>query len=93
MVVTILSLIMSITVFVALQSFTGLLDASSSVQDLYFSNYEITNETVDIPVKAVNALKGYSTIESVSSTRLSIFSQKDELQIMLLTCPSGISRR
>lgn len=93
MVVTILSLVMSITVFVALQSFTGLLDASSSVQDLYFSNYEITNETVDIPVKAVNALKGYSTIESVSSTRLSIFSQKDELQIMLLTCPSGISRR
>lgn len=32
--ITILSLVMSITVFVALQSFTGLLDASSAVQDM-----------------------------------------------------------
>ena len=35
---------MSITVFVALQHFTRLLDASSSVQDLYTSDYAITNE-------------------------------------------------
>lgn len=42
--VTILSLVMSITVFVALQSFTGLLDASSSVQDMYFSDYTRVGE-------------------------------------------------
>ncbi len=43
--VTILSLVMSITVFVALQSFTGLLvlDAGHSVQDMYFRDYAITN--------------------------------------------------
>lgn len=54
--VTILSLVMSITVFVALQSFTGLLDASSSVQDMYFSDYAVTNETVGIPSEAVKTL-------------------------------------
>lgn len=71
--VTILSLVMSITVFVALQSFTGLLDTSSSVQDMYFSDYAITNETIGIPAEAVKALKQNSAIESVSTTRLSVF--------------------
>ncbi|MDO5539116.1 MAG: FtsX-like permease family protein [Eubacteriales bacterium] len=72
-VVTILSLVMSITVFVALQSFTGLLDTSSSVQDMYFSDYAITNETVGIPAEAVEALKENNTIERISTTRLSVF--------------------
>ena len=72
-VVTILSLVMSITVFVALHSFTGLLDASSSVQDMYFSDYSITNETSGIPVKAVDTLKMNDMVESISTTRLSVF--------------------
>ena len=72
-VVTILSLVMSITVFVALQSFTGLLDASSSVQDMYFSDYAITNEASGIPAEAVKILKGNDAIESISTTRLSVF--------------------
>ncbi len=72
-IVTILSLVMSITVFVALQSFTGLLDASSSVQDMYFSDYAITNEISGIPAKAVDTLKTNNAVESVSTTRLSVF--------------------
>lgn len=71
--VTILSLVMSITVFVALQSFTGLLDASSSVQDMYFSDYAVTNETVGIPSEAVKTLAENDAVESVSTTRLSVF--------------------
>lgn len=71
--VTILSLVMSITVFVALQSFTGLLDASSSVQDMYFSDYAVTNETVGIPSEAVKILAENDAVESVSTTRLSVF--------------------
>lgn len=71
--VTILSLVMSITVFVALQSFIGLLDASSSVQDMYFADYAITNETSGIPAKAVKTLKENNMIDSVSATRLSVF--------------------
>lgn len=71
--VTILSLVMSITVFVALQSFTGLLDASSSIQDMYFSDYAATNETVGIPAEAVKALSENDAVENVSATRLSVF--------------------
>lgn len=72
-VVTILSLVMSITVFVALQSFTGLLDASSSVQDMYFSDYAITNETIGVPAETINELAENDAVESISTTRLSIF--------------------
>ena len=75
--VTILSLVMSITVFVALQSFTGLLDASSSVQDMYFSDYAVTNETVGIPAEAVKALAEHDAVENVSAVRLTIFMLND----------------
>lgn len=76
-IVTILSLVMSITVYVALQSFTGLLDASSSVQDMYISDYAVTNETSGIPAEAVEVLKEDSSIESLSSTRISVFMPGD----------------
>ncbi len=72
-VVTMLSLVMSITVFIALQSFTELLDVSSSVQDMYIGDYAITNEISGIPVEAVETLKENSMVESVSTTRLSVF--------------------
>ncbi len=71
--VTILSLVMSITVFVALQHFTGLLDASKSVQDLYTSDYAITNEISGIPAEAVQAFKENRAVENVSATRLYVF--------------------
>lgn len=78
-VVTILSLVMSITVFVALQSFTGVLDASSSVQDMYLGDYAITNETSGIPSEAVNTLKTNDSVQSISTTRLSMFMPGDIL--------------
>ncbi len=71
--VTILSLVMSITVFVALQHFTGLLDASKSVQDLYTSDYAIANEISGIPAEAVQAFKENRAVENVSATRLYVF--------------------
>ena len=72
-VVTILSLVMSITVFAALQSFIGLLDASSSVQNMYSGDYAITNETVGIPAEAVKTLEANDAVEGISTTRLSVF--------------------
>lgn len=72
-VVTILSLVMSITVFAALQSFTGLLDASSSIQNMYSGDYAITNETVGIPAEAVKTLEANDAVEGISTTRLSVF--------------------
>ena len=70
---TILSLVMSITVFVALQSFTGLLDASSSIQDMYFSDYAVTNETSGIPAEAISTLEANDTVKDISTVRLSVF--------------------
>ena len=72
-VVTILSLVMSITVFAALQSFTGLLDASSSIQDMYFSDYAVTNETSGIPAEAISTLEANDTVKDISTVRLSVF--------------------
>lgn len=71
--VTIMSLVMSITVFVALQHFTRLLDASKSVQDLYTSDYAIANEISGIPAEAVQAFKENRAVENVSATRLCVF--------------------
>ena len=72
-VITILSLVMSITVFVALQSFTGLLDASSAVQEQYTGDYALTNEDVGIPAAAVERLRENDVVAQLSTTRLSIF--------------------
>lgn len=51
-VITILSLIMSITVFVSLQSFTALLDTSKNVRDMTLGDYAVTNEGIGVPWKA-----------------------------------------
>lgn len=71
--ITILSLVMSITVFVALQSFTGLLDASSAVQDMYTGDYALTNEDVGISAEGVEKLRANDAVAQLSTTRLSVF--------------------
>ncbi len=72
-VITILSLVMSIAVFVALQSFTSLLDASSQVQDMHVGDYSITNETVGIPSDAVHTLAEQEEVAKLSTGKLSVF--------------------
>lgn len=72
-VITIWSLVMSITVFVALQSFTGLLDTSSSIQEMHLGDYGITNETIGIPVDAVKALQAQEAVEELNTVKLSVF--------------------
>lgn len=71
--ITILSLTMSITVFIALQGFTNLLDASQSVQDMYVGDYAITNETTGIPADAVQALSSHPGVETLFTSRLAVF--------------------
>ena len=44
---------------------------SSSVQDMYFSDYAVTNETLGIPAEAVDTLKANDAVERLSTTRLS----------------------
>lgn len=72
-VITILSLVMSIAVFVALQSFTSLLDTSSSVQEMHLGDYGITNETIGIPADAVQELQAQEAVEELNTVKLSVF--------------------
>lgn len=75
--ITILSMVMSITVFVALQSFSGLLDASAALKDSHLGDYSVTNETIGIAAASVNELCENKMVDSLSTTMLSVY-QFDE---------------
>ena len=82
-VITILSMVMSITVFVALQSFSGLLDASAAIKDSYLGDYSVTNETVGIAAASVDELHRNDMVDSLSTTMLTVY-QFDESGTMLI---------
>lgn len=63
--ITILSLVMSITVFVALQSFSGLLDASQDVQKLHLGDYSITNDVTGFEPSVVEDLRAIGRINNI----------------------------
>lgn len=71
--ITILSLVMSITVFVALQSFSSLLDTSRDVQELNPGDYSVTNETTGMEPQSVEELQENEWVERLSTTKLSIY--------------------
>lgn len=73
--ITILSLVMSITVFVTLQSFSGLLDTASSVQKMHLGDYSITSETIGFSPATVAALKTQKGISTVSTLKYSLYMQ------------------
>lgn len=75
--ITILSLVMSITVFVALQSFRGLLDTSQNVQELHLGDYAVTNETSGIPPSAVDELYSHELVEHLFATKLKLYEQDE----------------
>lgn len=54
--ITILSLVMSITVFIALQGFSSLLNAASALQDNHVGDYQIQNSSL---VTSFNALSDF----------------------------------
>ncbi|MCR6546397.1 FtsX-like permease family protein [Dehalobacterium formicoaceticum] len=76
--ITILSLVMSITVFVAIQSFSGLLDASQDVQKLHLGDYSITNDTIGFNPSVVEDLKLQQGISSVSTLKYSLYKQESD---------------
>ena len=75
--ITILSMVMSITVFVALKSFSGLLDASAALKDSHLGDYSVTNETMGIAAASVNELRENKMVDSLSTTMLIVY-QFDE---------------
>ena len=77
-IITVLSLVMSITVFAVLQSFTGLLDTSASLQDRYIGDFAVTNTTIGISEEVTDARQAKELVESLSTTKLPIYMSIDE---------------
>ncbi len=71
--ITILSIVMSITVFTALQSFTGLLDASRGVQEMHLGDYAITCQGSGISPNSVKQLRKHNSVKSLFTSRLTVY--------------------
>lgn len=76
-VITILSLVMSIAVFVALQSFTQILDTGSQVKDMNLGDYAITNENTGIDPESIREIRESEWVEQLSTTKLSTYTQDE----------------
>lgn len=72
--ITILSIVMSITVYVALQSFSSLLDTSSGVQAMHTGDYCVTNEAVGITPEEVTRLKQHESVMELATSKLAVYS-------------------
>ncbi len=80
-VITILSLVMSISVFVSLQSFITILDTAENIKDTNLGDYAITNENLGIDEKNIEQIKENDLVESLSTTKLKIYTQDETGQL------------
>lgn len=76
-VITILSLIMSITVFVALQGCVTLLDTSKGVQDMNLGDYAVTDEDIGFSLESIEKLREQEQVEKLATTKLSVYSHDE----------------
>ena len=76
--ITILSLVMSITVFVALQSFSSLLDSSQDVKALHLGDYSLTNEVTGFSPETLEETRAFPEVESLSFSRLTVYTQDEQ---------------
>lgn len=81
--ITVLSLAMSIAVFVALQSFTGLLDTSREVRDMHLGDYSVTNKSTGFTPDEAAKLEADPAVESLQATKFSCFQQDADGDIPL----------
>jgi len=75
-IITILSLFMSITVFVALNAFSSTLDISQSVSDLKMGDFSISSESAGISKTAVDNLYENNYVKRVSFAKYTMYTQK-----------------
>ena len=71
--ITILSIVMSITVFVALQSFSGLLDTSRGVREMHTGDYSVTSEAVRISPEEVRKVEQHEFVTELATTKLTVY--------------------
>ena len=72
-VITVLSLIMSIAVFIALQSFTSTLNLANSLEEKHFGDYEVVNQTVGFTSEEVEQIKNRKEVDSIGGMKFSIY--------------------
>ncbi len=82
-VITILSLIMSITVFVSLQSFTELFDVSKNVQRITLGDYAVTNEDIGISPDIITKIRENELVKDLATTKLSVYTQDENGNILV----------
>jgi len=71
--ITILSLVMSISVFIALQGFTSLLNAAGGMEDKHFGDYSIVNETIGFSENELYQIQQNEMVESVAAIQFSLY--------------------
>ncbi|POP34560.1 ABC transporter permease [Lactonifactor longoviformis] len=81
--ITVLSLAMSIAVFVALQSFTRLLDTSREVRDMHPGDYSVTNKATGFTPHEASNLAADPAVASFRATKFSCFQQDDNGELPL----------
>lgn len=79
--ITVFSLVMSITVFIALQGFTTILNAASDLQGNHLGDYQITNETVGFSEDTLIELQENESVQSVAAIQFSLYEQNEAGQI------------
>ena len=72
--ITVLSLVMSVTVFIALQSAVGLLDASGGGVE-HYGDYSITNEAVGFSPQEYQALESDPQVAELTAMQFSLYEQ------------------
>lgn len=79
--ITILSLVMSITVFIALQGFTALLNTASGIEDAHLGDYSIINETVGFSLDTLTAVEQNEMVQSVAAIQFSMYLPDTDNQV------------
>ena len=72
---------MSITVFIALQGFTTILNAASALQGSHLGDYQITNENVGFSEDALVELRENEAVKSVAAIQFSLYEQNEAGQL------------
>ena len=73
--ITVLSLVMSITVFIALQSAVGLLDAAGSGVAEHYGDYSITNEAAGFSPEEYQAMEDDPRVAELTAMQFSLYEQ------------------
>ncbi len=79
--VTILSLVMSITVFITLQGFTNMLNAASGMENNHFGDYAIANETEGFSTDILDTMEQNEMVQSVATIQFSMYLPDADNQI------------